>query len=41
MGESLLEALHALYEGLKSQKENALCVFAFIAEVVVVLEDYI
>ena len=38
MSEGLLEALHSLYERLKSQKEHALCVFAFLAEVFVVVE---
>ena len=41
MSESLLDSLHGLYEGLKQRKEHALCVFAFVAEVFVIIEDYI
>lgn len=41
MSESLLDSLHGLYEGLKERKEHALCVFAFVAEVFVIIEDYI
>ena len=41
MCESFLEALYALYEGFREQKEHALCVFAFIAEVYTIIEEYV
>ena len=38
----MLEVLNGLYESHRQEKkEHGLCLFAFIAEVFVILEDYI
>ena len=41
MGDKFLEALYALYESYREQKEHALCVFAFMIEAYSILEDLV
>ena len=39
--ENFLEALYTLYASYKEQKEHALCIFAFIAEIYSIIEEYL
>ena len=42
MSDSLLQALQSLYGSIRlEKKEHALCVFAFLAETVTTVQDYI